>query len=243
MPNFIKLAAKFKSELRQQYKDSMSYPDAAEIADLKRRGGDHPREAANKAFSYIEKSKNPTQAKNRAEEMFGDFDVDGAIEEAGGFDKAFKIIKPVKKAGGGIAKGARTAKKVAEAVERRAKAANRKKDKAKEAEKKDKRKAMALAGATGATLAGATVIGAKKEKERLEKIKNKKDGGWIQKAIKKPGALKKQLGVPKDEKIPAKKLNAAAKKGGKLGQRARLAKTLRGFKDGGVVTKWENKWG
>ena len=35
---------------------------------------------------------------------------------------------------------------------------------------------------------------------------------WIQGAIKKPGALKQQLGVPKDEKIPAKKLNAAAKK-------------------------------
>ena len=121
MPNLIKLAGKFKSELRQQYKDSMSYPDAAEIADLKRRGGDHPREAANKAFSYIEKSKNPTQAKNRAEEMFGDFDVDGAIEEAGGFDKAFKTIKPIKKAGGGIAKGARAGKQVVEAVARRAK--------------------------------------------------------------------------------------------------------------------------
>jgi len=50
---------------------------------------------------------------------------------------------------------------------------------------------------------------------------------WIQKAIKKPGALKKQLGVPADEKIPAAKLNAAAKKGGKLGQRARLAQTLK----------------
>ena len=186
MPNFIKLAGKFKSELRQQYKDSMSYPDAAEIADLKRRGGDHPREAANKAFSYIEKSKNPTQAKNRAEEMFGDFDVDGAIEEAGGFDKAFKTIKPVKKAGGGLAKGARAGKQVAEAIERRAKAANRKKDKAKEAEKKDKRKAMALAGATGATLAGATMIGGerekerlKKEKERMKKIQKKKAGGLV----------------------------------------------------------------
>ena len=52
---------------------------------------------------------------------------------------------------------------------------------------------------------------------------------WIQKAIKKPGALHKQLGVPPDKKIPAKKLEAAAKKPGKLGQRARLAKTLRGF--------------
>jgi hypothetical protein len=54
-----------------------------------------------------------------------------------------------------------------------------------------------------------------------------KDGGWIQKAIKKPGALRKELGVKAGEKIPAKKLNAAAKESGKLGQRARLAKTLR----------------
>ena len=53
---------------------------------------------------------------------------------------------------------------------------------------------------------------------------------WIQKAIKKPGSLRKELGVKKGKKIPAKKLNEAAKKGGKLGQRARLAKTLKGFK-------------
>jgi hypothetical protein len=52
---------------------------------------------------------------------------------------------------------------------------------------------------------------------------------WIQEAIKKPGALKKSLGVPADKKIPASKLNKAAKASGKLGQRARLAKTLRGF--------------
>lgn len=50
---------------------------------------------------------------------------------------------------------------------------------------------------------------------------------WIQKAIKKKGALRKELGVKKGKKIPAKKLNAAAKKGGKLGKRARLAKTLK----------------
>ncbi len=49
----------------------------------------------------------------------------------------------------------------------------------------------------------------------------------IKKAIKKPGALRKELGVKKGQKIPAKKLNAAAKKGGKLGMRARFAKTLR----------------
>ena len=60
-----------------------------------------------------------------------------------------------------------------------------------------------------------------------------KKGGsvnWIQKAIKKPGALRSSLGVKKGEKIPARKLAAAAKKPGKMGQRARLAQTLRGFK-------------
>lgn len=50
---------------------------------------------------------------------------------------------------------------------------------------------------------------------------------WIQKAIKKPGALHKQLGIPVGKKIPAKKLESAAEKGGKLGKRARLAETLR----------------
>ncbi|CAJ7850693.1 Uncharacterised protein [Burkholderia pseudomallei] len=50
---------------------------------------------------------------------------------------------------------------------------------------------------------------------------------WIRGSIEKPGALRKELGVKKGEKIPAKKLNAAAKKGGKEGERARLAKTLR----------------
>jgi len=53
---------------------------------------------------------------------------------------------------------------------------------------------------------------------------------WISKAIKKPNALHKDLGVPAGKKIPAKKLNAAAKKPGKVGQRARLAKTLKGMR-------------
>lgn len=57
-----------------------------------------------------------------------------------------------------------------------------------------------------------------------------KKGGWIKDAIKKPGALHEQLGVPKGEKIPAKKLAAAAKKPGKLGKRARLAETLKKMK-------------
>ena len=53
---------------------------------------------------------------------------------------------------------------------------------------------------------------------------------WIQNAIKKPGALHKELGVPEGKKIPAKKLTAAAKKPGKVGKRARLAETLKGLK-------------
>jgi len=56
------------------------------------------------------------------------------------------------------------------------------------------------------------------------------DGKWIQGAITHPGALHKEMGVPMGEKIPAKKLAKAAKAGGKLGRRARLAETLRGFK-------------
>lgn len=53
---------------------------------------------------------------------------------------------------------------------------------------------------------------------------------WINSAIKNPGALHKQLGVPAGKKIPAKKLAAAAGNGGKLGQRARLAETLKKMK-------------
>ncbi len=51
---------------------------------------------------------------------------------------------------------------------------------------------------------------------------------WIQKAIKKPGALKKSLHVKKGEKIPEKKLEKAEhSKNPKTKKRAILAKTLR----------------
>lgn len=53
---------------------------------------------------------------------------------------------------------------------------------------------------------------------------------WIQEAIKKPGALRKSLGVKAGKTIPAKKLAKAAKAPGTLGKRARLAETLKGFK-------------
>jgi len=57
-----------------------------------------------------------------------------------------------------------------------------------------------------------------------------KGGKWIQSAIKKPGALRSALGVKEGKTIPAAKLAKAAKAPGKMGQRARLAQTLKGFK-------------
>lgn len=52
---------------------------------------------------------------------------------------------------------------------------------------------------------------------------------WIASAIKHPGALRQTLKAKPGKPIPAKKLAAAAKKPGVTGQRARLAKTLKGL--------------
>jgi len=68
------------------------------------------------------------------------------------------------------------------------------------------------------------------ENKKLGATSMAKDGKWIQKAIKKPGALRKSLGAKKGEPIPAGKLAAASKKPGKMGQRARLAQTLKKMK-------------
>ena len=76
------------------------------------------------------------------------------------------------------------------------------------------------------------------------KLKDVVEANWIKKAIKKPGALRKQLGVKKGEKIPVatlnKKIATLRKKGEgdkKLSKadstelkRLNLAKTLRGMK-------------
>lgn len=57
------------------------------------------------------------------------------------------------------------------------------------------------------------------------------DGKWIDGAIKKKGALHKELGVPQDKKIPKKKLEKAAhSKNPVLKKRAILAETLESFK-------------
>jgi len=80
---------------------------------------------------------------------------------------------------------------------------------------------------TKVSLAPDKELGATKMMRKGGEVEKAKGGKWIQKAIKKPGALRAQLGAKKGEPIPAGKLAAAAKKGGKLGQRARLAQTLK----------------
>ena len=64
-------------------------------------------------------------------------------------------------------------------------------------------------------------------------------GKWIQEAVKKPGALRAALHVKESKNIPKGKLEAAAKKPGLMGQRARLAETLGKMRkaDGGPITE------
>jgi hypothetical protein len=57
------------------------------------------------------------------------------------------------------------------------------------------------------------------------------DHKWIQKAIKHPGALHKELGVKAGKKIPEKKLEKAEhSKNKKEAKRARFAEELKGFR-------------
>jgi len=75
--------------------------------------------------------------------------------------------------------------------------------------------------------------GEKKSRRDNTDFTQYKKGGkvnWIGDAIRKPGALRAELGVKEGEKIPAKKLAKAAKAPGKLGKRVRLAETLKGLK-------------
>lgn len=61
------------------------------------------------------------------------------------------------------------------------------------------------------------------------------DGKFIQKAIKHPGALHRDLGVPQGEKIPKSKIKAAEHSDNpKTAKRAQLADTMSKFKDGGM---------
>jgi hypothetical protein len=65
-------------------------------------------------------------------------------------------------------------------------------------------------------------------KQLKDKVVNTmSEKNWIKGAIKHPGALHKELGVPEGKKIPEKKLKSAEKKGGVEGKRAHLAETLK----------------
>lgn len=59
------------------------------------------------------------------------------------------------------------------------------------------------------------------------------NGNWMAGAVKKPGALRKELGVKGDKKIPAKKLEAATHSKNPLERkRANLAKTFKKYSGG-----------
>lgn len=75
----------------------------------------------------------------------------------------------------------------------------------------------------------ARVKPASRRKDRSQREDGDDGGHWIAGAIKHPGALHRELGVPEGQKIPACKLRKAAHAGGKLGKRARLAETLKGL--------------
>ena len=57
-----------------------------------------------------------------------------------------------------------------------------------------------------------------------------KPKNWIAGAAKNKGGLHKSLGVPMGKDIPDAKIDAAAKKPGKVGKQARLAETLKKLK-------------
>lgn len=78
-------------------------------------------------------------------------------------------------------------------------------------------------------LAPKSVVGNTTSTKFAKKKHSKNKKNWIAGAIKKPGALHRELGVKADNKIPAKTLSKAAKKGGLEGKRARLAQTLKSF--------------
>ena len=59
----------------------------------------------------------------------------------------------------------------------------------------------------------------------------KKDKNWIQKAVKRPGALRKKAGVKKGEKIPIRWLRkAASSKDPRTRKQAQLALTFKKMK-------------
>jgi hypothetical protein len=74
-------------------------------------------------------------------------------------------------------------------------------------------------------------------KGAASKSRGRRAGAWIQTAIRHPGALHRDLGVPEDKTIPRTELREAAAKPGVVGQRARLALELERFHHRGAKAK------
>jgi hypothetical protein len=72
----------------------------------------------------------------------------------------------------------------------------------------------------------------KKSSPKRPKKKGSSSKKWIQNAVKKPGQLHKDLGVPEGEKIPEGEIAKAAKRPGKVGQRARFALNMKKIRRG-----------
>lgn len=74
--------------------------------------------------------------------------------------------------------------------------------------------------------------------EKKEPKGMKKGGKWIAGAVKKPGALHRELGVPEGKKIPMAKIDKAANSSNPtLAKRANFAKTVAKFAEGGAVPR------
>lgn len=77
-----------------------------------------------------------------------------------------------------------------------------------------------------------------KAAEKKEPKGMKKGGKWIQSAVKKPGALHRELNVPMGQKIPMAKIDKAANSSNPtLAKRANFAKTVSKFAQGGAVPR------
>lgn len=94
----------------------------------------------------------------------------------------------------------------------------------------DRREDMVLAKRNNKTMKQWEASKADRKHDKQRSMKGLAKGGkFLAGAIKRPGELHRDLGVPEGKKIPAEKLQTAASRSGKVGQRARLAETMRSF--------------
>ena len=241
---FIKLGSKFKSDLKAQLRE---YEDLdtplGQLESARRRGYKTAAEARkadyDEIFNYIEGAKNPQQSLKRSREMLPDsaYSVGTAIQSAGGSKKAFKKIDPIDQysKGGMLIKGlkklaAKDKKKSRPDLESKAKR-KKKMDAEKPAVptlRRDMRNRVAEKQFKKAT-------GSKPEfKKAMPKRKFETPGDTIpSKAI-----------IPAAGAVAADKMYKSAvekaKDKKKTGQMKR--KPVKKAQ-GGMVTKWESKWG